>query len=338
MARRSRGRRKAVRDLMAAKAGSGDSPSDAPEGKAGAKVDPPKDDSGDTVVIPEDDETFESARTIVDSPGPEPAPPQADSPAPRARSRVRKRTPLPKGRSSKKRRDGEDGEGKRGRTRAARPKGSPMPFIIMGAFVLGAVIIAAIVANDNERTRSRARATSDASSPVNSDPTGASPTPSTPAPAPKRGSTYVKIRFSLTGLTPKSDDRHMTAACGRCGTQLTSRVDTCPKPDCGAKLRWPEDNKVKCKFCCPRSRLKVDDLDEIPEDRRDGFCAYCKGAGKDPKFRPEMRRGLFGLDRTRPGGEAAPSGVGRCPVCKGTAKCTRCRGTGWVEVPNTFAK
>jgi len=337
MARRSRGRRKAVRALMAAKTGSEDAPSDAPESKP--KVDAPKDDSGDTVVIPEDDETFESAKTIVDSPGPEPAPPQADSPARKGRSRARKPTPLPKGRSSKKRRDGEDGEGKRTRTRAARPKGSPAPFIIMGAFVLGAVIIAAIVSGSNEKTRSRARATSDASSPAGSDPARLSAGPSAPAPAPRRGgSTYVKIRFVLTGLTPKSDDRHMTAACGRCGTQLTSRVDTCPKPDCGAKLRWPEDNKVKCKFCCPHGKLKVDDLDSIPEDRRYGFCAYCGGSRKDPKFRPEMRRGLFGLDRTRPGGEAAPDGVGRCPVCKGTGKCTRCHGTGWVEVPNTFAK
>ena len=343
MARRGRGRRKAVRALMAAKADSGDAPSETPEGKANAEsakvtVDAPKDDSSETVVIPTENESFESAKTIIDSPMAEPgesAETKVDSPAPKVKSKARKRTPLPKGRSSKKRRAGGDGEGKRGRTRAVRPKSSPAPFIIAGGFVLVAVVVAAIVVSDNKKTRSRAGATS------GSDASSASTKPSegsqTPAPAASRGgSAYVKIRFDLNGLTPRGDERHMTAAFGRCGTQLTSRVDTCP--NCGAKLRWPKDNKVRCKFCCPRSRLKVDDLDQISEDRRDGFCAYCKGTGKDPNFRPEMRRGLFGLDKTRPGGDAAPSGAGKCPVCKGTGKCTRCHGTGWVEIPNTFKK
>jgi hypothetical protein len=288
------------------------------------------------------------------SPTPEPAEAKADSPATKGKSKPRKRR-ASKGRSTKKkRRDGggrperkaEGGDdGRRKRTRAPRPASSPAPFIVAGVFVLVAVVIVAIVASEKNSPRSAGSNPGTGSSGNSthssggSDATGYSAAPSAPA-APTRtrsSSASAEIRFVLAHSFG-GDARYMTAACGACGTSFATRVEKCPKTSCAARVRWPKDNKKKCGFCCPRNQLKVDGLDTIAKNKRHGYCAFCGGSGKDPKFRPEMRRGLYGMDRTQPGGQSSSSGSGECSICKGSSKCMQCKGTGWVEIPETFGE
>ncbi len=287
------------------------------------------------------------------SPASKPKPP---APAPKAKSP----TPAPSRRSSKRRdgggrkgrrgeprgeRGGERRKGRRGdedddrgeRGRVARPTSSPTPFIIGGGLVLAAIVIIVVASSGGKKSQRPADESSGTTSGGDSASTGYSSSSSSSAPAgPRGGSSRVEIRFIHKGLSPSGDNRHIVAACGRCGTKFTSRVDTCTNSSCGAVLRWDTRKRLKCKFCCPRDKLKVDDLDQIAETDRDGFCALCGGSGKDPKFRPEVRRGLFGLDKTRPGGDGGPGVAGGCPVCKGSNKCAKCEGSGWIDMPETF--
>lgn len=272
----------------------------------------------------------------------------AGSPAPKPKGK--RSTPLPSRRSSKRGGAGERG-GRGGgdeddrRERVPRPTTSPAPFIIAGGFVLAAIFIVVIVASGRKDSRgsgggSYASGSGDGSSSAPASGGGSSGGGAVVRGRPLRrgGSAHVEIRFVHQGLSRTGDGRYMTAACGRCGTQFTSRVDTCPNASCGAQLRWKLQDRKKCEFCCPRDKLKVEDLDQIPEDDRDGFCAFCGGSGKDPKFQAGVQRGLFGLDKTQPGGGGGPSGTGGCPICKGSSKCMKCVGSGWITVPDTFGQ
>jgi hypothetical protein len=313
---RGKGRRKAARALKEAKAGSEDDLPDTPDVEANA-------DSSESK--PSKPKPLTSAETKTES----------SKSRSKGKSKARARTPLPKGRPSKKRDDG-----RRDRSRAPRPASSPAPFIIAGAFVLGAILIVVIVSSKRGERRS-ARSDSRASSGDAHAYSSGNPAPAvrssgtTHAPAPPRprgGAASPEIRFVLRGLTRTDDGRYMTAGCGRCGTRFTSRVETCPGASCGARIRWPEDKK-KCRFCCPHDKLKVDDLDQIPKDDRDGFCAYCGGSGKDPDYKAESSYIAFGITRDGTGSGTNP---GACIICKGSNKCARCVGSGWIEIPDTF--
>ncbi|MHC5056371.1 MAG: hypothetical protein ACYTKD_16870 [Planctomycetota bacterium] len=271
----------------------------------------------------------------------------AGSPAPKMKSR----TPLPKGRSSK-RRDGGGRGGRRGgrggdddergeRGRMARPQSSPAPFIIAGAFVLGAIVIVAIVASSKRESARYAETTHDAgsgggysSSGGGSGSTGYSANRSSSAPPrPRGGSASVEIRPVLRGLSRAGDERGWTAACGRCGTRFTSRVVTCPNSPCGAALRWDTRKRIKCKFCRPVEKLTVADLHEIPENDRHGFCAFCGGSGKDPDYKADTSYIAFGITRDGTGSGVKPGG---CGICKASGKCMKCIGNGWVDMPESF--
>lgn len=293
------------------------------------------------------------------SPAPkaDPPAPKVDTPAPKARSRkskARSRTPLPKGRSSKRRdgggrggRGGRGGDGDDGRERGrmARPKSSPAPFIIAGAFILGAVVIVAIIASGGKESPRSTDASYGESSGTDSGgdyarpgggsgSTGYAAGRSASAPArPRGGSTFVEIRPVHRGLSRSGDERGWTAACGRCGTRFTSRVKTCPNSTCGAALRWDTHKEKKCAFCCPENKLTVKDLNEIPKNDRHGFCAFCGGLGQDPDYKAENSRLPFGMSRAGAGSGIKP---GACPVCKGSGKCMKCTGDGYVDMPESF--
>ncbi len=319
---RGKGRRKAVRALKEAKAGSEDDLPDTPDVEAKA-------DSSGSEAKPS--KPLTSAETKTES---------AKS---KAKTKARSRTPLPKGRSSKRRdgggRRGErDDDDRRDRGRVARPTSSPAPFIIAGAFVLGAIFIVAIVASKRD-SRRPVRGDSSASSggghAYSSDPVSAGHSSSgAAAPArPRGGSAAVSIRAVHRGLSRAGDERGWTAACARCSTRVTSQVGTCPNSTCGAALRWDTRKQIKCEFCCPPDKLTVKDLNEIPENDRRGFCAFCGGSGKDPDYKAENSRLPFGMSRDGTGGRIKAGG---CVICKGSGQCRKCTGYGHVDMPETF--
>ncbi|MHC5056372.1 MAG: hypothetical protein ACYTKD_16875 [Planctomycetota bacterium] len=149
----------------------------------------------------------------------------------------------------------------------------------------------------------------------------------------RRGIAPIELRFVHDGLSDKGDARHLSAACGRCGTRLASRVEACANSVCGARLRWDARKRLKCRFCRPKDKLTVADLHEIPENDRHGFCAFCGGSGKRPGRSAGAERLPFGLSRSPAGGRSAA-----CPICRGSAKCMRCMGSGWIDMPDTFGE
>lgn len=239
-------------------------------------------------------------------------------------------------RSRRDRDDGEDGE----RQRLPRPSSSGMPFIIMGVFLFVGLIVIALAMSAGKSRRVTARkgvhrappasrtAPSTRSVPVAGSPGSARGTSRTPSPR-RGGSAPARIVFVQAGFSREGrDNRYIKASCGQCDTALEERVEKCP--NCAAQVRWRKT--VKCEFCCAPEKLKVEDAD------KNGYCAYCGGKSKDANYNPSVRRGLFGLDRTRPGSSGAPGSAGGCPVCKGSGGCKWCEKQGWLTVPDRFGK
>ncbi|MHC4201459.1 MAG: hypothetical protein ACYSU0_15825 [Planctomycetota bacterium] len=234
------------------------------------------------------------------------------------------------------RRDRDDGDDDRERAVPRRPSSSSTPFIVMGAFLFVGFIIIAVAMSSSKsrraslRTDRRARPRSpapDATTRVLPPP----PRARARLAAKKQrrgGSAPAHITFVQRGFGGKgTDNRYLTATCGQCDKKLVERLDKCP--NCAAQIRWQKT--VKCEFCC-----KPENLDSTLKELKDkaGFCARCRGTGKDPNYRAGTDRLPFGMSRGGPNRDAG----GGCFVCKGSGGCNWCEKQGWMNVPDRFGE
>jgi len=240
---------------------------------------------------------------------------------------------LDRGRSRGRGRDRDQDDDDRERGRPARgSSGSPAPYIAAGVFAtVGLVVLGLVLSGDNKP-------------PVGTQP--AQGQPAVAGGAPQAGATSqtpvrrssgtematrvrqgssaaVRLDFVDKGFSRTGEDlRYYRATCGNCNAEITTLSETCP--GCGAKLRWPQGNKISCSFCCKNLRVQG-----VAEGSKWGLCAYCGGTGEDPNFTSGVDRMPFGMSRS---GSRA-SGGGACPACKGSGRCRKCEGDHTYALP-----
>jgi len=188
------------------------------------------------------------------------------------------------------------GVGRHSRIIAQRSSVNPMVITIVAIGILGFIgIVVYSVMDEGEPPAPPASGARPASPRQPAAPRAApaaAPVPvAAPAVAPPRPA--VKTRRPRAGqlggtISPEGRDSRTFSWSCPCGAVVQAGDATCPS--CSAKLQWPES--IPCPFCHP--------------PRGSGVCALCRGG--------ETRR-MMGMEI-------------RCPLCDGTKKCRRCKGTG----------
>jgi hypothetical protein len=131
-----------------------------------------------------------------------------------------------------------------------------------------------------------------------------------------RARAVLKPTGKLDGKSGR-DERYVQASCGACNAKLSSKATNCPS--CGASLKWEEE--IQCPFCSTQA-----------SDGKRGYCAYCNGTMKNPSKKAVTQDRLpFGMSRSGRTGL-----TDRCPVCAGSGKCMKCRGTQVVPVDDVL--
>ena len=224
-------------------------------------------------------------------------------------------------------RDGQKGRGKRRFVVGRSKSTSPARYIMIGVFCVVGLIMLLVVMSGGSTP-----ASAPAPAPERRQSAKQAPRPvPRPAPvrqpaeraAPRKASrtgrqARARLEFVDAGYEKGSDLRYHRAVCGGCNSSLDERTDTCPK--CRAKLTWQD--KIACPYCSKDPQVK--DVDTTK-----GFCTFCRGTGRNPNYKKELHKLPFGMTRSE---------SEKCPVCMGSNRCQRCRGSGSYTVPQFFGR